>query len=79
MKKNQLDEIRSAGDNYCNTLRAKMMDGCVYIYIYVKDKIMIGAAVGHDLSKRYNGDEKQSKLIAQYRYSPIHTYTNSLV
>jgi len=46
------------------------------IYIRVKDKIMIAAAaVGHDLSKRDDGDEKQSKLIAQYRYINVHTHT----
>jgi len=39
---------------------------------------MITAAVGHDLFKR-DGDEKQSKLIAQYKYINVHTHlTNTL-
>jgi len=35
---------------------------------------MITAAVGHDLFKR-DGDEKQSKLIAQYKYINVYTHT----
>jgi HD superfamily phosphohydrolase YqeK len=50
------------------------------IVIRKKNKIMITAAVGHDLFKR-DGDEKQSKLIAQYKYINImftHTHTHHM-